>query len=524
MSIVTTTKEYAIDVAKVALNSFTDQARGDIAAPDGNENVSLYTAKGGSAVTLASTTTSAAVVYDPEASFRNGQLNVNVFERNSSNAVTNVQTVNLGRPSAEFLAAGLLSSGLKVFNSSGVDVIGGTQSAAVITSVPQDISTITSTDLANFCANHERDLASGVVSREDATMTNVLTSHFGSKMCLSRGNTSSNIVQREWDDSLGSRRTTVGQSLGPVVDVTIAVASNDTDLTADVSTLLGTDKVVMDTDNLTGTNNPLTLATYRAVIDGTLNMSDPDGTGGIVTTFRIIALDAADKQITDALVVDITTVADGSSYDLRVRGSVTSDSKPIARVVVVFAKAGGTPVTEKLSITNTVFRVSAVEETSDIPARPVHVCVLEGLNASATININSSAVIAGIPDSTNVFIGSGRDTSAEVDTNAVAIFLRSLSKVMPRAFTVAGHGTVERTLTAMYRDEPIEVAFKAMSFSDVTKRVKEIAKHSQMTAKQAAAMLPMLERAGDVASTLPGSIGVVGGAVSGGARMLRHMA
>lgn len=344
MSVYTNTRNYSVELAESALDSFSKQARGTLEAPTGDESVRLYTAKGGSALTFSAGTTSAAVVFDPEASLRNGQMGVVVYERNAANTVTNARVVNLGRAAEDFLSVGVLSSGLKVFNSSGSDVIGGTQSAAVLTSVPRDISAITTTDLSNFSGNHERDLVSGVISRDDATMTMVMTEHFGGKMCLARPNTQANVVSRNWDDSVGTRRSTTGQSLGPIANLSLAPPFGVSVASTDDALLAAGARIILDTNNLAEVNNPLTLATYRVSATGFCNMKDPDIAGAIYQgVFRIVAYDAAGKSVGSSRVSDFTSIAtasaDNIAFDLRFNTTIVSTTRPIARVVAFFEAA-----------------------------------------------------------------------------------------------------------------------------------------------------------------------------------------
>uniref|UniRef100_A0A2V0RBK0 Uncharacterized protein n=1 Tax=viral metagenome TaxID=1070528 RepID=A0A2V0RBK0_9ZZZZ len=479
MSSIEQTKAYAVAVAEASLGSFTKQARGDLEAPNGDENVRLYTAKGGSAVTLASDTTSAAVVFDPESSLRNGQMNVVVYERNASNAVAAVQTVSLGRSTNEFLSAGILSSGLKVFNSSGVDVIGGTQTAAVLTAVPRDISTITTTDVANFCSNHERDLVSGVVSREDSTMTMCMTDHFGKKMSLSRSNTLGNVVERSWDSSIGTRLTTEGENLMKVGSRTmVATASGATN----AEILANENRRLIDTNFLSAGNNPLTLATYNATVEARIVMNDP---GSAVAQFKInvraLGVDAAGTVVAEVNLTDILTTAASSVYTFSAATTLTSATTPIHRVILGLVSTSS-DVTDTLRAADSSAVVKAFEETADIPARPIHVCVFEGLNASATLNINSTAVMTGVPDSTNVFISSAGSVSRVVyDTNLVEMFLRSVSRVLPRAHTITGHGAMEKAVMAVFGSEDIKLSFQAMSFGDVIKKLSGAGKFAKAT-------------------------------------------
>jgi len=534
MSITERTKHYAIAVAEASLNAFTHQARGDLPAPGNAENVKLYTAKGGSAVTLAAGTDSAAVVFDPESSLRNGQLNVAVFERDSG-VVTRVQHVNLGRSSEEFISVGVLSSGLKVFNSSGTDVIGGTQTGTVLSSVPREVSTITSTDLSNFCPNHERDLASGVVSRDDSTMTMALSNHYGTKMCLARSNTMGNIVRRTWDDGIATRRQTAGQSLGPTATATTynvltSTPRSDAQILAELSqgggSIAGSN--IMDTANLTDANNPLTLATYSVEFSSTAIFTDaaaadPDYRQGYVA----LALDAAGTIIASKEMRVIRNATNAKDFEMACSGSISSSTVPISRFILAIRDESTAQGTLNLTGVFSHARLTALEETADIPARPIHITVLEGLNASATLNINSFAVLTGTPDSTNVFIGSSPTTDEVYDINAVEIFLRSITRVMPRAFTVSGHGAYNTQLKAMYGDEEMGVAFQAMSFEQVSERVKRMGTLAKKGAKEIAQAVaeiePHLQKAGYVMSRLPGPAGAAGSAMMAGSALAREL-
>uniref|UniRef100_A0A2V0RLM8 Uncharacterized protein n=1 Tax=viral metagenome TaxID=1070528 RepID=A0A2V0RLM8_9ZZZZ len=534
MTVLEDTKRYAIDIAEASLNAFQKQARGTIQAPANAENVRLFTAKGGSAVTLASTTDSACVIFDPEATLRNGQLNVVVYERDAG-VVTAVQSVNLGRPSEEFLSAGVLSSGLKVFNSSGVDVIGGTQSAAVLSSVPRDVSTMTSTDLSNFCPNHERDLASGVVSREDSTLTLALTSHYGTKMCLARQNTQGNLVQRVWDDGIGARRTTSGQSLGPsavtVFDALTGTARSDAQIIAGLASdgstsMAGTN--LIDTANLDAANNPLTLATFSASFEGTFSFVGPNtGDTNFTMDMTALALDAAGVVITSLEMRDVKPITSGENFIIRASGSLTSATLPIHRVIFAVRDESTTLSNLDFSPADSSTKITAFEETSDLPARAVHATVLEGLNASATLNLGSFAVLTGVPDSTNVFISQSSSDDTVYDDNAVKLFLRSITKVMPRAFTIDGHSSFTRELTAMYGSEETTVAFQAMSFAKTADRVKKLAKIAKSAGRDMARVLaelePMMDVAGASMSMLPGPAGMAGTAMASGANLSRRM-
>lgn len=515
MSVAEKTEAYALDVAETVMSPFSRQATGGLEAPMADENVRLYSAKGGSAITVADNTTSAVVVFDPEATLRNGQFRVTIIERDSANAVNDVKSISMGRKANDFQAVGVVSSGLKCFNSSGTDVVGGTQSAAVLTSIPRDISKITSSELANFCNNHDRDLVSGITSREDATATVSITEHFGKRMALVRENTLSNVIQRTWDDGVDdtasggvNRRATAGYT-STFYDATgaqgLTWASATTFATAIASPL---NYFLVDSSRLDETHNPLTFATYNASVKlHVRTAANVSATDVYHLVFNVYGLDADDKIVATNLVTrDIHTLTSHRT-NYAIDATVSSTTVPIHRLVIhaVSQSPDMTVDADAINILDTTCAITAFEETADVPGRAVHFCVFEGLNANATINISSAATMAGIPDSSNVFIGSVGGVNPDVyDDNAVSMFLKSVSRVVPRAYTVAGLETVEREVKAMYGDKEVSVAFQAMSFGSIARGVKELGKKAKMPAKMISAkiMQPMERTADEVASML----------------------
>jgi hypothetical protein len=273
--------------------------------------------------------------------------------------------------------------------------------------------------------------------------------------------------------------------------------------------------IVLDTARLTNERNPLTFATYEAQFEAYIGFAAHTADGAVAFNYRCFALDAAGAVIQEIRGDDRGSIKANSKFDSTVTGAFKSTTVPIHRVVVFMAAQTGFVISESLEATVTKSKVTALEETSDIPARYIHTCVLEGLNAGATININSTAVLTGVADSTNVFIGAANDQSDAfaIDTNAVNVFMSSISRVMPRAFTSEGHQMLTRTVTGMYNDESVGVAFQAMSFSDVQRAVKRVGKVAKMAKSELEHYAPMIEDVGAKLSLLPGPVGTVGSAM-----------
>jgi hypothetical protein len=507
MSQAATTKAYALELAEVVMSPFAKQAQGGIEAPMSDENVRLYSAKGGSAVTMTSdttaalTTANATVIYDPESTLRNGQHRVVIYERNSDEDIIKVSTIAMGRKATDFQAVGVVSSGLKCFNSSGTDVVGGTQSAAVLTSIPRDVSKLTSSDLANFCPNHERDLVSGITSRDDATATISINEHFGKKMALVRPGTRSNLIERFYDDGPGSRRSTTGETYSFTTDTTMTATSATTGLADALAS--PDDYILVDTNRLKEELNPLTFATYSAKVEVMYRINAIAGSTAVQPhTFRAYALDAANIEIENTSQVVSVAAATNDHLGGFISMGIDSSTKPIHRIIIVFER-NTVNQTETIAVQQTTTVVTAYEETSDVPGRPIHICVFEGLNKGATINIASAASMSGIPDSTNVFIGATPMRGPEVyDSNAVDNFLKSVSRVIPRAYTVAGLNSIERQVRALYGDEEVTVAFQAMSFGSLMQKMKKIASSAKNPAKLiSSAVLQPAERLADKMAT-----------------------
>jgi hypothetical protein len=369
-------------------------------------------------------------------------------------------------------------------------------------------------------------MVSGVVSREDSTMTMSMTEHFGKKMSISRSGMLSNVVLREWDDGIGSRETTLGSSLSPVVDTTITYLPGTGAVTT-ATALLNPTQLIVDSDRLDNDKNPLSLATYHASVTGYCRFDDPGASATFFqATFRIIALDAAGNVLAENDVRDITSISSASDLDMTFSGDVTSTTVPIARVVVALIQTNPA-ITEVLMSgdSNSKFKLSAFEETSDIAARPIHVCVLEGLNSAATINIGSTAVLTGVPDSTNVFISSANAVPKIYDFNAVDIFLKSITRVLPRAFTTAGHGLVERRVVGLYNDEEVEISFRAMSFGGMTNKITKMYDAAKALGRDIQDVAKHLEEplgaGAEALSMLPGTAGAVGRGMAVGANAAR---
>jgi hypothetical protein len=250
--------------------------------------------------------------------------------------------------------------------------------------------------------------------------------------------------------------------------------------------------------------NPLTFATYGAKVDVRLLWAENMTTSGVSqSTFVVYGLDSADNIVASNVVRAKVSITNANTPEAVFSAGVVSTTAPISRVIVYYALQEG-DIPDTLSANSTAV-ITAYEETADVPGRPVHVCVFEGLNSTATINIASAATMSGIPDSTNVFIGStGKATPEVYDDNAVTMFLKSVARVVPRAYTIAGLNSVEREVTALYGDKEVTVAFQALSFRKIMRGIRSIAKVAKVPAKEISSYVirPIEEKAREIASVL----------------------
>jgi hypothetical protein len=284
-------------------------------------------------------------------------------------------------------------------------------------------------------------------------------------------------------------------------------------------------RVFLDTARLSAANNPLTLATYTVDVNAYLQWQAADrDVPAYFISAKVYAMDAA-GTIVDTSNVDDRVNIDTQAFDASFRCTLKSTTTPIARVAAVAVYNNSNMTTDLVSNGQTHMVVTAYEETADVPARPIHVTVLEGLNLGATLNLSSFAVLTGVPDAANVFISpSTTSTESVYDDNAVEMFLKSVSRSMPRAFTIAGQESTGRQLQAFYGDEKLEVAFKAMSFSEVGSELKRIGKYAKRGTKELMHVMrelePLMDR-GSAMAGLPGPAGFIGSGMAAGASLAR---
>uniref|UniRef100_A0A2V0R8X5 Uncharacterized protein n=1 Tax=viral metagenome TaxID=1070528 RepID=A0A2V0R8X5_9ZZZZ len=528
-SVVDNTLLYAKSVAEAAIAPQQSGIRGNLPAPMSEDNVRMYSHPGAGSVTVtASTCKSAIVIFDPEASFRNGQANVQVVERDGSNAAIKVSTVNIGTASKDYISAGVISGSLSVTNSSGRDAVAGTQTHAVLYAVPKNLTTLSATQLLNAVIDKNKDSMQGVRSANDSTTSVALTNHFGTKTNLMREFATGNVVQhnrnfgRVFDGGAGS------------VNCFNSTWTQTGDISADLIRSAPATNAFFRTDLATGNDSPFTLATYEVSLDIQVKFrNETAAVDSAAIVLRAFAVDAAGDSIkTDSSRQSLTFGPDsdatgGDAFTVSYHIHISSDDKPIKNVYVGMPEIRG--LSGALSLSNeATAKLTTYEQCSDVASRPIHVCVLDGLNDSATISISAGLSVAGVPDSDNAAI-SGSIANLELyDDEIISQYLKSVSRGLKHVYTQEGADWLFQTIGS-WSDSPElqrEVyAMKMKRFMRGVKKAGEIAKKIHKgTSEAARELMPYAEAAAPLllASGNPAAM-AAGGALTGGIETFNKM-
>lgn len=471
-SIRSDTGRYVGELCKVMASPYQKAVSGRMAAPSSTNGAVLFVSEGSGTVscestgTSATTTASAVAVYDSEVTTRRGQSAVLIFQRNASGTVIKVNKVNIGRPSTDFLAAGIVSSTLTSANTSAMDNIAGSQTQATLFSVPKEVASLTSTDVLQFSADKEKHLVSNISSKADTTITNVISEHNGAAAALLRDGARSNLVEVEIAVAAGTQAAQGFIATGAA----LIDANHSSSWTAPLGgNYYGNiQHAVWDSKRVAGVS-PFTLATYKSHLNLTLHLAGSSFDGA---TFVAVAMDAA-GDVLDTVDIECDTGATvGSDFDYNLDVGLESTTFPIDRLAVfVKVYAGGT--LQRATGTSSG-RVTAIEETADISGRGIHFCVFEGINSGASLNFHAANVIAGIPDSTNAFIASGTGTDEVYDYGIINNMLLTFKHTFPRAFTGLGAEVATQALADWFELEGMEYSMQAMSFGRIGKAFKQV--------------------------------------------------
>jgi hypothetical protein len=506
------TSEYVGELVKVMASPYQKSVSGRMPAPTTTDGAVVFVSEGSGTISCQNAagdvTTSAVAVYDPEATLRNGQAAVLLFQRKSDGTVNKVNKINIGRPSTDFLSAGVISSTLTSTNTSAIDTIAGSQTQATLYSVPKSASSVGATDILQFASDKEKHVVSNVSSKSDNTTTNVISDHNGSRMALLRDGAASNTADMEiaFSASTSSAQGFIasGADLATVVGGT---GSGAYDLAANLA------KAVWDSGR-DAAYSPLTLATYKSHIKMTAEYN-PSAAGAFVYT--VVGLDASGAEIAGCK-FDFTAVAEtNNSFDFQLEALLVSSTVPISRVCVFLKSVHSGTIQLATSVHSGIIHAS--EETADIPNRGLHFCVFEGLNPGASLNFHAANVIAGIPDSSNAFIASANVGDKVFDYNVIQNLLQTFKYTFPRAFTGLGSEVANLALAEWFDMEGMQHSLNALSFKRIglaLKKVVPIAKIIRSGASKAADIAKPVMREGGMVLVATGIGGARGRAAGAG--------
>uniref|UniRef100_A0A2V0RBE5 Capsid n=1 Tax=viral metagenome TaxID=1070528 RepID=A0A2V0RBE5_9ZZZZ len=484
------TEKYVGDLCTLIANPYQKSVSGKMTAPSSTSGASIYVAEGSGTVSCAAGTRSAVVVYDAEASLRRGQPAVLIFQRDSTDAVTVVSKINIGRPSTDFLSGGVISSTLTCANTSSLDDIAGSQTQAVLYSVPKGVSDLTATDVLQFTSDKDMHLVSNISSKADKTRTYGITEHNGSNSALLRDNARSNLVEIEHNVTASTQA-----SQGFIAPAVNLAATTGSFLTNIANALFYSKR---DT-----TKSPFSLASYVGHLSINTELLVSSSAAFAEGTLICIAMDAAgvvlDSVDVSINITNATDLVQNEKFDFALDVNLTSATVPIDSVAV-FVKASGSAVLQR-STGVTSGRVSATEETADIPGRPIHFTVFEGLNPSASINVHGANILSGTPDSANAFISGGGGAGEDVyDYSMVNNMLLTFKHTFPRAYTGMGADIAAMALREWFELEGMSIAMEAKSFKRIGKAFKKLikgAKQARSTASKIADVAqPIMQEGG----------------------------
>lgn len=490
------TVKYVGDLCTLIANPYQKSVSGKMVAPSTAGGSAIYISEGSGTVSCDSSTKSAVAFYDAEASLRRGQPAVIVYERNAAGSVTFAHKINIGRPSSDFLAGGIVSSTLTSANTSGLDDIAGSQTQAVLYSTPKVASALTATDVLQFTTDKDMHLVSNISSKADNTRTFAITEHTGNKSSVLSTGARSNQVEIEYTVSATNNAAQGFADPSTLfTQVTGSYASNSAAAIYDSARDLA--------------YSPFSLASYVSHLS--LNVPFIVQTAAIETaTLTVVALDAAGGALeTVDVAIDLQSELSNTNtpgdFDFALDVNLTSSTLPIDRVMVFLknaSNAAGDVTTGQLKRSSAVAsgRIAATEETADIAGRPVHFTVFEGLNASASLNFHAANILAGTPDSTNAFISGGASSDEVYDFSMVQNMLLTFRHTFPRAYTGMGAEVANIALRAWFDMEGMDVALEARSFKKIGKTIKKIlkgAKKARTTASKIADISqPILDEGG----------------------------
>lgn len=518
------TVKYVGDLCTLIANPYQKSVSGKMVAPSTAGGSAIYVSEGSGTVSCDANTRSAIAFYDAEASLRRGQPAVVVYERLANGTVHKANRINIGRPSSDFLAGGVISSTLTSANTSGLDDIAGSQTQAVLYSTPSSASSLSATDILQFTTDKDMHLVSNISSKADNTRTFAITEHTGQASAVLSAGARSNQVEIEYSVSATSAAQQ-GFAAATQVFAKVPAKSNSDSPYVSYNTLASS---AIYNSKLDAAYSPFTLATYVSHLSLNIPFQVSGATVFASGVLAVVALDAAGgilEKVDVAVDIQGDPLAENVKFDFALDVNLTSATLPIDQVMVFLESSESTDSSVDnsggiLKRSNDVAsgRIAATEETADIAGRPVHFAVFEGLNGGASLNFHAANIIAGTPDSQNAFISGGAGSEEVYDFSLVQNMLLTFRHTFPRAYTGLGSEVATMSLKAWFEMEGMDVALEARSFKKIGKTFRKLlknAKQARSVASDAANVAqPMLREGGALLAS--GMFGPEGQALGAG--------
>lgn len=483
------TAEYVAQLMLAMNDPSTKNVQG-LPAPMTTHNSVIYTGSGSRSHITTSNTTRVVVFFDPEVSLRTGQCRAILVEYSNGGAVLSQTSIDCGRSSSSYTAAGVIFSALSVSNGSSLNELSGQQTQAVVYTLPKTQFDHTQSSLGNLVMRRHADMVTSHCA-EGGTRSFAPSEHIGNNITVC------NDVYTRTSEMRSYYRLSTEEPATGFNAVNVAAFSG-------ISTTIWDSKLVTSPQQLTLPNGDLKSGAYGFDLSLTFRISD---TSVIVASnesflFTVMAYDHAGGLLVGENLANSVPAAATSANKATLNMTVSKYvSTPIARIVIMVANTSG--VASGASYDYASVTLQLINETGDIPCRPIHYCVMEGLNPSASINVRTDALFSAIPSEDNVSLATFPASMSNLDDSMIKVMFRSMFSTFSRACLISESAKRSQLLldASPYLVENLAQASTepemAMSFHEA---LKLAGRHASRTAKTAA---PLLKAYGD--SGLPGA-------------------
>lgn len=428
----------------------------------------LLTVHGNASIKITTPTTTNAICFIDEYSFRAGQLAVYVVERQSNLTVNDISKINVGETSDFLAAGGLISTELYGKNTSGTDTVSGTVSGGTLAATRDSLLGFNASDIAaqTYDSNYINvDAKMSGVSIVNANLPAVHNSPLGESLRL----TGSEI----------SKSDTVSG-------------------TADTSIESGY-YVAVDSKTCTTIHKHLNAGVFNLDVSATLQVT---GTGANTNSnVKIISYDwkgdALEEKLCSVVFIG-NSAAPGDSMSYAVSECFTNSTFPIASFRIFIQNVSNVTV---LGNSQRVTARMIFPTSSEALSRSV--VLFEGIGESSTITLSVGALMHVTPQPGRYNNLMGRRMQGQLTYNSVVNDMISvLIQHMPNAFSDTTKPAFLAQLDQYDAEGSLEMAFSLKSFASLAKGIERFGKDAVVArhfiSDVAKMVKPMLADAGSV--------------------------